>query len=334
MATPAAQIRRPAPWLAALVVSLLGTGAAEAARGVVVEEVAPGLGGQMSGLAAGDILRSWSRAPSSRHDKPRRGEIESTFDLLDVENEQGPRGPVTLFGRRGRTDMRWTLPMDEWRIGARPHLPPELAVRHEDAHRIVTEKPLEAATLWEQAAGQVKPRERALSAWLLLRAAAAAARVRDWKRADELHARAVASLDDRRLRREAVSALTSWAETFGHRAAWTEARDRYERAWRLQESLLAESLVGARLLRLIGDTFTDDHASAESHYRRALATRERLAPDSGAVADSLTALGRLASRQGDAAAVEYLRRAVLIREKVAPGGQKVALDVTALSRAL
>ena len=63
-----------------------------------------------------------------------------------------------------------------------------------------------------------------------------------------------------------------------------------------------------------------DPAKAKEYYERALLIRQKLAPGSTAVADSLNNLGFVAHDQGDLAkAKEYYERALAIREKLAPG---------------
>src|SRR5262245_2113984 len=52
-------------------------------RGVVVEKVAPHGEAEKAGLQEGDILLAWSRGES-------KGEIQSPFDIMDLETEQRP----------------------------------------------------------------------------------------------------------------------------------------------------------------------------------------------------------------------------------------------------
>src|SRR5213595_1095699 len=64
-------------------------------RGVVVEQVDKGSEAEKAGLQAGDVILAWSHSEL-------RGNIESPFDLAEVETEQRPRGAVLLEGLRGR----------------------------------------------------------------------------------------------------------------------------------------------------------------------------------------------------------------------------------------
>jgi CHAT domain-containing protein/Tfp pilus assembly protein PilF len=77
--------------------------------------------------------------------------------------------------------------------------------------------------------------------------------------------------------------------------------------------------------------FRGDLAVAQDYYSRALAIRERLAPDSLAVATSLAGLGIVAGSRGDlAAAQDYYSRALAIRERLAPDSLAVASSLSGL----
>jgi CHAT domain-containing protein len=311
----------PLTWIAAFVAAV------NVGADVVVEVVPAGFGGERAGLAAGDVIASWSR-PRSPTARAARGRIRTPFDLLHVEIEQGPRGSVRLIGRRDGHPARWDMPRDEWRLGARPPLSRRLSERYESARSASGD----VGASWDEAVRTAEAQgDERLMGWLLLQAAAASARVKDWMRADAFHARAVTVLSRRGPSREASSALYSWAETLGWRAAWNDAAAKYEQALLMQRRLDGESLTAARLLRALGDAqFTDD-AAALALYRQSLALRETLAPESGAVADSLSSLGRQAVfREDNVAAEQHLTRALRIRAAVMPDGQAAALDTSAL----
>src|SRR5262245_12916439 len=81
--------------------------------GVLVEGVSRGFGGEKAGILAGDIIESWSRAPRPpANPQAAHGALRMPFDLLHVEIEQGPRGGVTLTGRREGRRTQWTMPAD------------------------------------------------------------------------------------------------------------------------------------------------------------------------------------------------------------------------------
>src|ERR1041385_7251670 len=60
--------------------------------GVVVERVSQYGEAETAGIRAGDLLLRWSR----KNTKDAKGEIQSPFDLMEIETEQSPRGKVTL----------------------------------------------------------------------------------------------------------------------------------------------------------------------------------------------------------------------------------------------
>src|ERR1700732_2512583 len=66
---------------------------AKGSPGVVVESFSPNSPSDRAGLREGDVLLRWARGDSA-------GAFVSPFDLSVVEIEQGPRGAVTLIGRR------------------------------------------------------------------------------------------------------------------------------------------------------------------------------------------------------------------------------------------
>jgi len=65
----------------------------ELGKGVVADAVKKDSESEKAGLQAGDILLSWSRGAA-------KGDIESPFDLAEIEVEQAPRGAVTIEGLR------------------------------------------------------------------------------------------------------------------------------------------------------------------------------------------------------------------------------------------
>ena len=94
------------------------------------------------------------------------------------------------------------------------------------------------------------------------------------------------------------------------------------------------SLDLALRLRKAGDTALDlgDLASAEGDYRRALVIRQKRAPRSLLVADSLHALGNVALERGElTTARSDFERALQMRQALAPGSRDVALSLIGLS---
>src|SRR5262245_8027641 len=83
--------------------------------GIIIEKIVKHSEAKKAGVAEGDVLLRWSRGEAS-------GEIQSPFDLVSIEIEQAPRGPVTLEGLHSKTKKVWTLGQSSWGIQAQPNL--------------------------------------------------------------------------------------------------------------------------------------------------------------------------------------------------------------------
>ena len=93
------------------------------------------------------------------------------------------------------------------------------------------------------------------------------------------------------------------------------------------------SLDFARSLNDVGDAALErgDLAEAQAYHRRALAVRQKLAPQSLVVAQSLNALGNVALERGDFPTAQgYLERSLRIRRALAPGSRDFALSLIGL----
>jgi CHAT domain-containing protein/Tfp pilus assembly protein PilF len=81
-----------------------------------------------------------------------------------------------------------------------------------------------------------------------------------------------------------------------------------------------------------GEEQSGQWAAAKQHELRALAIRQRLAPDSLALAQSLQSLGRVALDQDDLATAEQrMQKALSIRQKLVPGSSEVAASLIGLA---
>ena len=95
----------------------------------------------------------------------------------------------------------------------------------------------------------------------------------------------------------------------------------------------SNTLAAARQLTDDGNAALDqgDLATAELDHRKALATRERLAPHGLSVAESLDALGNVALERGDLANAQAdLDRALRIRTRLAPASRDLVLSLISL----
>jgi hypothetical protein len=157
-------VRRATIRVAVLVVihAILANGLwAQLKSGIVVEEVAKNSESEKAGLKEGDVLLGWSRGEA-------KGEIDSPFDLSNIETEQEPRGAVTLEGLRGTEKQSWMIGPDDWGLKTRPSLSDSLlAICSEGRELAAAGKPLEAAQRYEAAANQVvSNQDQALPSWL------------------------------------------------------------------------------------------------------------------------------------------------------------------------
>ena len=75
--------------------------------GVVVEKIDKEFEAARVGMQKGDVLLSWSRGRA-------KGDIETPFDLYDVQFEENPKGPVTISGVRHGKPYHWVLTYDWW----------------------------------------------------------------------------------------------------------------------------------------------------------------------------------------------------------------------------
>src|SRR2546427_7017504 len=91
--------------------------------GIVVEKIKKASAADRAGIQAGDIILNWSGRDA-------KGQIESPFDLSEVEIEHGSRGTVVLEGMRGTEKLSWVVPPDAWDITTRPNVSGRLLELH------------------------------------------------------------------------------------------------------------------------------------------------------------------------------------------------------------
>ncbi|HEV2965151.1 MAG TPA: tetratricopeptide repeat protein [Candidatus Angelobacter sp.] len=299
-------------------------------KGIIVEQVAGNFEGAQAGLREGDVIQRWSRGDA-------HGEIESPFDLAQLEIEQEPRGPVTLEGLRGAEKQTWILGPNNWRIKARPYLTPKLLEIYLEGTKLAKSgRPTKAAEQWKTAAKQVGDTDPDwLATWLIFHAAESLTDPRQSKESDGSYQEAV--------QRAIKTKPAIRAQIFRARGIQCEQRGDLANAGihfgeSLQESQktsLSANLMVADSLNSLGRIAgrRGDGAHAERYFRKALDIREKLAPGSLAVAGTLNNLGVLARTRGDLAKADgYLRQALEIREKLVPDSLEIALNLNNLGR--
>ena len=255
---------------------------AEFKQGLVVESVTKNSEGEKAGILEGDVIRSWTRGDFN-------GEIESPFDLSEIETEQEPRGRVTLEGTRGGLKQAWVMGPDKWGILTRPSLQSALlAIYREGQDLAKAGKFSEAAERWREAAAEGRKLQCSwLSPWLLFQAAEVLANARQWKDSDPLYQEAI------------------------------------------RQTVRAGPEVRAQLLQGFAGAFEQqsDSANAEMYQQDALKEIQGSAPESLAAAQSLTGLGNIVVDRGDLNKSEdYYRQGLAISEKLAPSSLPVASE--------
>jgi CHAT domain-containing protein/Tfp pilus assembly protein PilF len=257
---------------------------------VVVDEVGPGFAADSSGLRPGDVLVAWEARAAGARRRRAAGVFRSPFDALLVEVREAARGPVVLHARRGEQPFSATLVPDTWELHVRPAAP------------AVGASALELA-------------------WRRYAEARAAARARDWERANRAFAAAVeaAGPEERSLQavleREAGFAL-------GRQARLAESRRWHERALRHREAIdpngveVAHSLLDLAIVaRLLNEL-----DAADLLLQRARGILEKEGPRSHVMASVLSLLGFLEQARGDlAGSVAFEERALAIREEFGTG---------------
>jgi CHAT domain-containing protein/Tfp pilus assembly protein PilF len=300
----------------------------ELSKGIIVEQVTTNFEGERAGLREGDVIQRWARGEA-------HGEIESPFDLALLEIEQKPLGAVTLEGWRGTEKQAWILGANNWRIKARPYLPPSLLATYLEGQKLAQSGKLtEASELWITAARQVRNGPVWLASWLVFHAAESLTDPRQSKDADNAYQEAV----QKAARAGAViraQLFRAWAIRCEQRGDLANAGLHFEESLREGRKPGTENFLAADDLNSLGRIFgkRGDLANAEKYFRQALDIRQKLAPGSLGVAGVLNNLGVVARIRGDLnKADEYLRPALEIRKKLVPDSLDLALTLNNLGQ--
>jgi CHAT domain-containing protein/tetratricopeptide (TPR) repeat protein len=282
--------------------------------GIVVEKIEKNSEGERAGLREGDVLLNWNRGDA-------KGVLESPFDLLAIEIEQAPRGPVALVGYRDAEKRIWTLGQNDWYVKTRPAFSGDLLYMYRRGEELVQAgQPVAAAEHWREVAiDSRKSLPRWLSIWFLSHSAEVLTDARKWKEADGAYKEAIQAA----VGKEppiAAQLFQSWADTYAQRGN-LEKREQYQRqALTIRENSVPESLTLAASLFHVGDYEANRRvnlAKAEEFYRRALAIQKKLAPYSRSFAQGLESLAWFTHQRGDIAAAEkYSLQAKAIEDEI------------------
>ncbi len=294
-------------------------------KGLIVEGVTANSEGEKAGFRAGDVIQNWSRDDV-------KGELESPFDLLEIETEQSSRGPVTLDGTRSGLKKVWVMGPDTWGIQARPGLPSTLLAIYREGRKLAKAGKLDEATArWSDAENDSRTSQCSwLGPWLLFHAAQTLADKQQWKESDALYQKAIETTSSSGVK---VQLLQVWAESFRLRDDGDNAEKRYllasnEARHHGPESRAVDvSLTGLGLVAW----HRGDLERAEDYFHQVLTIRERLIPGSLALAKGFNNLGNIECLRGDLSRGEvYNRQALQIQERLAPNGLDVAASLNSL----
>jgi CHAT domain-containing protein/Tfp pilus assembly protein PilF len=296
-------------------------------HGLVVEGVAKNSEGEKAGLAEGDIVLSWARGSI-------QGEIESPFDLSEIEIEQEPRGPVTLEGTRAGLKQAWIIGPDKWDVQTRPNFSSTLLATYLEGQQLAKVGKLrETVERWRAAAVEGQANQCSwLSPWFLSQAAEALANAQQWKDSGALYLEAIAKGAEAgpEVRAQLLQAL---AGVFERQSDSSSAEKYQQKALKEIEKRGLERLATAASLNRLGRDADDrgDLSGAEAYFHQALAISVKLAPGSLSEARSLHSLGSVADERGDLdKAEEYNRQALDIRTRLTPGSLNVAASLNNL----
>jgi CHAT domain-containing protein/Tfp pilus assembly protein PilF len=307
--------------------------------GIVVESVAKGSAGERAGLQPGDVLLSWVRLPSPpANPTEARGEMQTPFDWMDVETEQGPRGEVQLIGIRDGREFSVMMAPVRWGTAVRPQVSDGLLAQYQEANRAIEAKESEKAiALWREAAGAVQREGKpGLACWFFMKLGDALSEVRRWDAAHSAYGDALKAAQQGLQGSASARVWQAEGEAYKKGNEPGKAAEAYREALGISTRLSPESLASAASLNRLGNAALDrgDVAAAEEFHRRALAIRERLAPGSLDVAASLNNLGNAVQDRGDLAGAQELhKRSLAILEVLAPGSLSVATSLNNLGNA-
>jgi CHAT domain-containing protein/Tfp pilus assembly protein PilF len=306
-------------------------------RGVVVETVREGSAFDRAGLLPGDILRAWERLPNSpANPKGASGPIESIFDWMWVEEEQGPRGEIRLIGERDREPREFHVPMGFGYGRIRPLLSSPVEAQYlQGVELLDTDRIEEGIGNWEKATDLAREERGGGDdlCWLLLEIGKAERRwLRDPKQAQSTFHSALQEATNITAR---VSALRGLGKSYRDQRLFDEARRALETALAEIESMAGESLSYANVLVNLGILAQHEGELdlAETFENRALEVRRKLAPVSFDVGQSLINLAGLAIRRGGLRqAQQYLEQELAIEQKLLSGSLQEATTLINLGR--
>lgn len=292
-------------------------------RGVVVESVVEGSALDRAGVLPGDILRGWERLPNPpANRKGASGALESIFDWMWMEEEQGPRGEIRLIGERNGDSKTFFVPLGFGAARVRPQFTDSVLTHYLEGLALIDADQKERAIdSWQEAAE--KARSEISSGddkcWLLLEASEyIRRRLRDPVRSQVLFESVLGQAQHLTAR---LSALRGLGKSYRDQRKPKEAKISFESALKTLQETGNEGLVFASILVNLASVarWQGDPLLAVELEERAYSIRRREAPGSLEVGQSLINLGGMAMERGNWEEAEaHLSDALVIQRALAP----------------
>jgi CHAT domain-containing protein/Flp pilus assembly protein TadD len=287
----------------------------ELRQGIVVESLERGWGADRAGIREGDVLLRWQRGND-------HGDLTSPFDVVWLDEEQRPLGPVTIYGTRKDTNQIWTLALGKWAFKTKPNfsgLLLEQATKLQSSKDIDQDAAIEnwLRTLHEHT---VPGMPVALRAWFLYRAGNLQADARRWQQSDNWYREAVDLPGLEAPTR--IHILNIWSTACSKRSDFSCAEEHLQQALSISRAAAETSLTTSDLLTNLGslEHSRTDLAKAQDYYQRALIMKEKLAPKSLGSALLLYDLGLCAQVRTELDRAEgYFKQSLEMAQAVAPG---------------
>lgn len=177
--------------------------------------------GAKAGIRDGDVITGWAQADSA-------GRIVSPLDLLWVEGEHAPRGPVTLSGARGSVHRQWILNAPAWRIDPGPS-GTEAQVIKARMDEFAERKQFDRLAEFCRSACSGISEPYPARYWLFFDAGNLLGRSDHWSAADEFYARAIDQT--RRLATSLTGQIyEAWGDLYKSHGDWAIAGEHYSSA--------------------------------------------------------------------------------------------------------
>ncbi len=296
---------------------ILTTGSGWASQGLVVVSVAQNSEAATAGISPGDVLHSWYRGLTGKV-------IESPFDLMRIEVEQGPLGTVTIVGSRQSHKNTWKLGQEEWAIQVRPNFTTTNVTLYSRAKKFAERGNITEILPICRTIASSDSRQRWIYPWCLADIAQFATQTKRWRLTDTLYREALGRNAEPLVR---LFLLRTWAISFEERGDWVTAARLMERSITQSESLDREGLLTASILSecALVNSWRRNLKTARAFYSRALMIQKKFALESLVTARTLIRLAAVSLNEGDGeSAAKLLDEAKAILDKCSLDGPDMA----------